>query len=171
VRARSDPLGLVSPNLCPKTCPSCRVIGLPQAQRFLILVLIQAQRILISRAFGFYRHLVTRIKPINSLIKLKAVFFTPQFQNFASACFMHDALSAHIHISNHSFPSSFPLYFPVGFCCLSSRSQRPHLHIPHIHKKRNYSVGEILTPYLPSPQLESGQTNAADTSEVVFPNF
>jgi hypothetical protein len=28
---RSDPLGLVSPNLCPKTCSSLRVIGLPQA--------------------------------------------------------------------------------------------------------------------------------------------
>jgi len=127
--------------------------------------------ILISLAFGFYRNLVTHIKPINSLIKLKTVFFTPRFQNFTSACFMHDASSAHIHISNHSFPSSFPLHFPVDFCCLSSRSRHPHLHIPHIHQKRNYTVGEILTPYLPSPQLESGQTNAADTSEVAFPNF
>jgi len=39
------------------------------------------------------------------------------------------------------------------------------------NKKRNYTVGEILTPYLPSPQLESSQINDADTSEVVFPYF
>jgi hypothetical protein len=77
VRARSDPPGLVSPNLCPKTCPRLRVIGLPRAQKLLIWldvilsVFIQAQRILISFAFGFYRSLLTRIKPINSLIKLK----------------------------------------------------------------------------------------------------
>jgi hypothetical protein len=38
VRARSDPLGLVSPNLCPKTCPSHHVIGLPQAQKVLVLL-------------------------------------------------------------------------------------------------------------------------------------
>ena len=37
VRARSDPLGLVSPNLCPKTCSWLRVIGLPQAQKILLL--------------------------------------------------------------------------------------------------------------------------------------
>src|SRR5271170_8153080 len=113
--------------------------------------------------------LLTGIMPINSLIKLTTVFIAPRFHNFASACFMHDASRAHIHISNHLFPSSFPLHFPVDFCCLSSRSRR--LHIPHIHKKRNYTVGKILAPYLPSPQLESRQTNAADTSEVAFSNF
>src|SRR5271155_4264346 len=113
--------------------------------------------------------LLTGIMPINSLIKLTTIFIAPRFQNFASACFMHDASRAHIHISNHLFPSSFPLHFPVDFCCLSSRSRRLHI-APHPQRAQLY-CGEILAPYLPSPQLESGQTNAADTSEVVFPNF
>jgi len=43
---------------------------------FILFVLVQAQRILISLAFGFYRNLVTCIKPINSLIQLKTAFFT-----------------------------------------------------------------------------------------------
>src|SRR5271155_3048246 len=120
-----------------------------------------------------YSNLVTSIKPINPLIKPKTVF--SRFQNFHLSVFhafrQHDASSAHIHISNHTFPSLFLLHFPVDFCCLPSRSRLPPLHNPHIHKKRNYTVGEILTPYLPSPQLEFAQTNDADTREVVFPNF
>jgi hypothetical protein len=154
------------------------VIGLPQAQKvlflldFILFVLIQAQRIMISFAFGFYRNLVTCIKRINSLIQLKTIFFTLWARDFkTSPRYFQRASSTRIHISNHSFPSSFSLHFPIDFRCLSNKSRRPHLHIPHIHKKRNYTVGEILTPYLPSPQLESGQTNVEDTSEVVFPNF
>jgi hypothetical protein len=153
------------------------VIGLPQAQKilflldFILFVLTQAQRIMISLVFGFYSNLVTRIKPIIPyLIKLKIVFFTLWARVFKTlphyfqrvSCMMLQVLIFRFPIihsllhSRYTFPST------------SAVSAADH-DVPtcHIHKKRNHTAGEILTPYLPSPQLESGVTNAVGTSGVV----
>ena len=153
------------------------VIGLPQAQKklflldFILFVLTQAQRIMVSLVFGFYSNLVTRIKPIIPyLIKLKIVFFTLWARVFKTlphyfrrvSCMMLQVLIFRFPIihsllhSRYTFPST------------SAVSAADH-DVPtcHIHKKRNHTVGEILTPYLPSPQLESGGTNAVGTSGVV----
>jgi hypothetical protein len=167
------------------------VIGLPQAHNFCARPLANRPGLpenlrefsglvnlsSYSLAFGFYHNLVTRIKPINSLIQLKTVFLTQWARDFKTlphyfrpvSCMMLQVLIFTFPIIHSLHRSRYT--FPVNFRCLSSRSRCPHLHMPHIHKKRNYTVGEILTPYLPSQQLESGQTNAEDTSEVVFPNF
>ena len=138
---------------------------------FILFVLTQAQCILVLLAFGFYCNLVTCIKLINSLIKLKS---PRDFQNFAallSACFMHDASSGHIHISNLLFSSPFSLHFSRRLpLSLQQITPSPLAHPPYPLKGQLY-CREILTPYLPSPQLESCQTDAADTSQVVFPNF